>query len=99
MVEVAFWGKRAAAVAQFITKGRAVTVVGEFSIRRFEHKGEKRASVQMRASDVILQGGGAQHAQQGTTQPAQAPQQQPQQGGNYPPAWDQNSPNQVTRGL
>lgn len=88
-VEVAFWGKRAASVAKFITKGRPVTVVGEFTIRRFEHNGEKRASVQLRASDVILQGG--QRDEQG---PGVA------KATDYPPNWDEQNPGgQLTKGL
>jgi single stranded DNA-binding protein len=98
-VEISMWGKRAEAVAKFITKGTPVVAFGEFSIRRFVHNGEQRAVVSMRATEIKLMGGKRDGQQQSTQQPAQQPGPSTAKAADYPPSWDQNSPNQVTRGL
>jgi len=61
---VSLWGKRGEALAQYLTKGSAVTVSGEFSLGEFDGKPQ----LNIRANDVALQGGraeGGQPRQQG----------------------------------
>ena len=52
------FGKRAEVLTQYLTKGQAVTVVGNVSQREYTDKdGNKRVSMDVRVSDVALQGG------------------------------------------
>jgi single-strand DNA-binding protein len=54
----AIWGKRGEALAQHITKGSAVTVVGELEPpRTYEAQGETRIAQDMRVAEIALQGG------------------------------------------
>ena len=50
---VSIWGKRGEALNQYLTKGAAVTVVGEFSVSEYEGK----TQLNVRASEIALQGG------------------------------------------
>ena len=59
-----FWncrlfGKRAESLAQYLTKGQPVTVVGTISEREFTDKntGHPRKAMDVRVNDVALQGG------------------------------------------
>lgn len=52
------YGKRAESLAQYLTKGQAVTVTGSVSEREWSDKnGQARKSMDVRVSDVALQGG------------------------------------------
>jgi len=52
------YGKRAESLAQYLTKGQAVTVTGSVSEREWTSKdGEKRKTMDVRVNDVALQGG------------------------------------------
>lgn len=52
------FGKRAESLSQYLTKGQAVTVVGTITEREWNDKeGNKRKSMDVRVSDVALQGG------------------------------------------
>jgi len=52
------YGKRAESLSQYLTKGQAVTVTGSVSEREWTDKeGNKRKSMDVRVSDVALQGG------------------------------------------
>ena len=52
------YGKRAESLAQYLTKGQAVTVTGSVSEREWTDKeGNKRKSMDVRVNDVALQGG------------------------------------------
>jgi single-strand DNA-binding protein len=51
------WGKRGESLAQYITKGSQVTVAGELEMVEFVKDGQKRQSLEMRVSDIKLQGG------------------------------------------
>lgn len=51
--DVSHWGKRGAAVAQYLTKGSNVTVTGDLSTREYEGK----TYLTIRAHDLTLQGG------------------------------------------
>jgi len=52
------WGKRAASLQQYLTKGQAVTVSGTVSEREYKASdGTPRKSMEIRVQDVALQGG------------------------------------------
>jgi single-strand DNA-binding protein len=52
------YGKRAESLAQYLTKGQAVTVTGSVSEREWNDKeGNKRKTMDVRVNDVALQGG------------------------------------------
>lgn len=52
------WGKRATSLQQYLVKGQAVTVSGNVSEREWTDKdGNKRKAMDVRVSDVALQGG------------------------------------------
>lgn len=53
-VDVAKFGKGAAGLTRYLTKGTSVTVVGDLSTR--EHEG--KTYLNCRADDITLQGGG-----------------------------------------
>lgn len=50
---VSLWGKRGEALNQYLTKGSAVSVIGEFSLGEYDGKPQ----LNVRASEVALQGG------------------------------------------
>lgn len=55
------WGKRAESLAQYLTKGSRVTVTGSAVERKWTDKeGAERVSLEIRANDIALQGGGEQ---------------------------------------
>ena len=52
------FGKRGEALAQYLTKGQSVTVVGTVTEREWQDKeGNKRKSMDVRVSEIALQGG------------------------------------------
>lgn len=52
------FGKRGEALAQYLTKGQTVTVIGGVTEREWTDKdGNKRKSMDIRVSDLALQGG------------------------------------------
>lgn len=53
---VAMFGKRAEAVAKFLTTGRQVLVEGRIETTSYEKNGEKRYGTKVIANDVILAG-------------------------------------------
>lgn len=53
-VTVNAWGKLAENVAESVKKGDGVIVTGRLQIREFEHKGEKRTSVEVTADAIGL---------------------------------------------
>lgn len=55
------WGKRGESLAQYLTKGQAVTVTGSLTTR--EHDG--KTYLECRVADVELQGGKRESQQQG----------------------------------
>jgi single-strand DNA-binding protein len=70
------YGKRAESLAQYLTKGQAVTVTGSVSEREWTDKeGNKRKSMDVRVSDVALQGGRKDAEPQQERHAAPAPQQ------------------------
>ncbi len=69
------FGKRAASLSQYLTKGQAVTVGGTVSEREWTDKdGQKRKTMEVRVNDLALQGGkreGGNQAAPITTKAAQ----------------------------
>lgn len=51
------FGKRGTKLAEFLKKGTPVTVVGSFEMRTYEIQGEYKKSLDVRVSEVALQGG------------------------------------------
>lgn len=52
------YGKRAESLSQYLTKGQQVTVAGSISEREWtDNNGQKRKAMEIRVSDIALQGG------------------------------------------
>lgn len=74
------FGKRAESLAQYLTKGQSVTVVGNVSQREYTDKdGNKRTSMDVRVNDIALQGGKREEAPRQAA-PAQRQAAQPSSG-------------------
>ena len=66
------FGKRAESLAQYLTKGQAVTITGNVSQRKYIDKnGVEKISTDVRVNDIALQGGKRE-----ATQPQQPQQRQ-----------------------
>ncbi len=66
------YGKRAEGLSQYLTKGQQVTVAGSISEREWtDNNGQKRKAMEIRVSDIALQGG--RRDQAGTPPAAPAP--------------------------
>ena len=78
------WGKRADALAPFLTKGQSVTVSGEVTEREYTDKdGQQRKVMEVRVSNVKLQGGRQDGASPAPApRPAQRQAPAPRQGGS-----------------
>ena len=72
--DCAIWGKRADSLAQYITKGTPITVIGEGGERSYESDSGTKHVITIRVSDIALQGRGSEEPQQ------PASQRQPQGG-------------------
>jgi len=59
--DVSFWGKRGAAVSQYLKKGAQVTVTGDLGTREYNGK----TYLTIRANDLTLQGGNRDGGQSG----------------------------------
>lgn len=91
-VRCTLWGKRGAALAPHLRKGDAVTVVGALSVRLFESKkdGSTQASVEVKVSEVTLQGsaGGGEREPRGQAAPCQAQREPARRGEPAGPRFD-----------
>ena len=56
-IDVIAWGPLGERVAQYVTKGRPVHVVGRLQNRTWEQEGQKRSKVEVVAQDVTFLGG------------------------------------------
>jgi single-strand DNA-binding protein len=56
--QVTLWGKRAEALAKFLTKGERIFVEGALRTSSYEKNGEKRYSTEINATNIILTGRG-----------------------------------------
>ena len=66
------YGKRAEALSQYLTKGQSVTVVGSITEREWQDKdGNKRKSMDVRVSEIALQGGRKEAEPERQAAPAQ----------------------------
>lgn len=68
-VTALIFGERGEKLAQYITKGKEMTITGALKVREFEHNGQQRTAVEILVNDVALHGGkdsgGQQQSQQG----------------------------------
>ena len=51
------WGKRAETLTQYLVKGQQVTVIGEVTEREYQKDGETKKAMEIRVTNVALQGG------------------------------------------
>ena len=66
------YGKRGESLAQYLTKGQSVTVVGTITEREWSDKeGNKRKSMDVRVSEIALQGGRKEAEPERQAAPAQ----------------------------
>jgi single-strand DNA-binding protein len=71
------FGKRAESLAQYLTKGQAVTITGSVSQRKYIDKnGVEKISTDVRVNDVALQGGRKESAAPQAQAQAQTPKPQ-----------------------
>lgn len=60
-IDCAIFGQRGEKLAQYLTKGTPVTVIGECSLNTYEKRdGTQGAKIRMRVSEVQLQGRGTE---------------------------------------
>jgi single-strand DNA-binding protein len=72
------WGKRAEAVAQYLTKGKSVHVEGRTETRSWEDEaGQKHYRTEVRADDLVLLGGGREPAAEGAPGEEASPPNEP----------------------
>lgn len=77
------FGKRAESLAQYLTKGQAVTVSGTLTEREYADKdGQPRKSQDVRVNDIALQGGRRDDAPKPAARPA-AQKAQPSLAGGF----------------
>lgn len=68
------FGKRAESLSQYLTKGQSVTVSGNITQRTYQKDGVDKTAMEIRVSDVALQGGRKDDSQPA---PRQAPRPAP----------------------
>lgn len=74
---VAIWGKRAEALAKFLSKGERVFIEGSLRTSSYEKNGEKRYRTEIVANNIILGGGRRGDRPPAITEPRSAPQSEP----------------------
>ena len=78
------FGRRAESLAQYLTKGQQVTVIGTVSEREWSDKeGNKRKSMDVRVSDIALQGGKREEGERQPSRAARQPQRSTPAGGGF----------------
>ena len=78
------FGRRAESLAQYLTKGQQVTVIGTVSEREWSDKeGNKRKSMDVRVSDIALQGGKREEGERQPSRAARQPQRSAPAGGGF----------------
>lgn len=80
----ALWGQRAEKIAQYLTKGTPVTVVGNPELRTFEKKdGSQGSELTVRVIDMTMQGRGQERdSNQEPSKPPIVAQQKPAAAGD-----------------
>lgn len=56
-IDCSMWGERGDKLAEYLTKGKPVAVVGQVGVRTYESNGETRAVITLNVRDVTLLGG------------------------------------------
>jgi single stranded DNA-binding protein len=70
-VRASIWGKRGSALAQYLTSGTKVCIVGTASLRSYQGKdGASQTSLEVRVIAIDLMGGGGKGGEQRTAAPA-----------------------------
>jgi len=64
------FGKRAESLSQYLTKGQSVTVSGNITQRTYQKDGVDKTAMEIRVSDVALQGGRKDESQPAPRQAA-----------------------------
>ena len=78
------FGKRVSALAPYLMKGQQVTVAGTVTEREWTDKeGGKRKQMEIRVSDLALQGGKREHAADPAPRAAPAPRPAPAPSGGH----------------
>ncbi len=78
------FGKRVAALAPYLLKGQQVTVVGNVIEREWTDKdGNKRKQMEIRVSDLALQGGKREQSAEPAPAPRAAPAAAPSFAGDF----------------
>jgi len=94
--KVNLWGKQAEALTEYLTKGKQVYLEGKIEHREWEDKdGNKRHVTEIRASHIVLLGGGSGQRGQQQASRRQAPQGddvEPSQEGGSEPLSDDDIP-------
>jgi single-strand DNA-binding protein len=94
-LDCSIWGKRGESLAQYITTGSSVTVIGEFGQRSYQNKqGETVTATTVKVMEVALQGGG-QQAQQSAQHPTQSYSKPAAQRPNSKLAFDQDLDDEI----
>jgi single-strand DNA-binding protein len=91
-VSVKVFGRRAEALAPYLTKGTGLLVDGHIETGSYEKDGVKKFTFDIIADDIILQGGG----KRSDSAPADAgePQQRAPQGNGSRPQYNRQAPQQ-----
>ena len=74
------FGKRAESLAQYLTKGQAVTVSGQITEREYQKDGVTMKAMDVRVADIALQGG-KRDAPAASPKPMQPANRQPAPSG------------------
>jgi single-strand DNA-binding protein len=75
-LDCSIFGARGEKLAQYLTKGTSVTVIGEFGQRSYQNKsGETVTATTVKVMEVALQGGGQQQQQSYQAPAKSAPRQ------------------------
>lgn len=71
------WGKRAETLSQYLLKGQQVTVVGQVTEREYTKDGETKKAMDVRVTDIALQGGKSTNQDQRQPEGKPAQKQKP----------------------
>ena len=78
------FGKRVAALAPYLLKGQQVTVAGNVTEREWtDNQGNKRKQMEIRVSDLALQGGKREQSAEPAPAPRAAPAAAPSFAGDF----------------
>jgi single-strand DNA-binding protein len=78
-VRCSLFGKRGTALAQYLTKGTRVCVVGTLHPREYTSQGEKKTSLDVKVGEIDMMGGGERQEARPATTPETAKWTPPRQ--------------------